>query len=93
MAGSLKVFTTGQLCPSIMGLSLDSKPFKMILPMEMAMVLRYMDPVESSQTILLVLMLEILGVILPTAAMFVEAPQPSWAGSGILVQVMMLAKP
>ena len=64
-----------------------------ILPMEVAMVLRYTDPVEMSQTILLVLMLEILGVILPTAAMSVEVPQPSHVGSGILVWVMMLAKP
>ena len=57
------------------------------------MVLRYMDLVELSQTILLVLILEILGVILPTAAMSVEVPQPSHVGSGVLVQVAMLAKP
>ena len=41
------------------------------------MVSRYTDPVELSWTILLVLMLEILSVILPTAAMSVEVPQPS----------------
>ena len=64
-----------------------------ILLMEAAMVLRYMDPVELSQTILLMLMLEILGVILPTAATWVEVPRPSRAGSGIPMQVMMLAKP
>ena len=45
-----------------------------ILPMEVAMVSRYMDPVELSQMILLVLMLEILCVILPTAATSVEVP-------------------
>ena len=57
------------------------------------MVSRYMDPVELSQTILLVLMLEILCVILPTAATSVEVPRPSHVGSSILVQVVMLAKP
>ena len=62
-----------------------------ILPMEAAMVSRYMDLVELSWTILLVLMLEILGVILPTAAMSVEVPQPSHAGSGILMWVVMSA--
>ena len=70
-----------------------SGPLSTILPMEVAMVSRYMDPVELSQAILLVLMLEILGVILPTAATLVEVPQPSCVGSSILVQVMMSAKP
>ena len=51
-----------------------SSPLSTILPMEAAMVLRYTDPVELSQTILLALMLEILGVILPTAATSVEVP-------------------
>ena len=51
------------------------------------MVSRYTDLVELSQTILLALMLEILGIILPTAAMSIEVPQPSRAGSGILVWV------
>ena len=61
--------------------------------MEAAMVSRYMDPVELSWTILLALMLEILSVILPTAATSVEVPHSSHAGSGILMQVTMLAKP
>ena len=56
-----------------------------ILPMEAAMVSRYTDPVELSQTILLVLMLEILSVILPTVATSVEVPRPRCAGSGILM--------
>ena len=64
-----------------------------ILLMEAAMVSRYTDMVELSQTILLVLMLEILSVILPTAAILVEVPRPSRAGSCILMQIMMLAKP
>ena len=38
-----------------------------ILSMDVAIVSRYMDLVESSQTILLALILEILDVILPTA--------------------------
>ena len=70
-----------------------SSPLSTILPMEVAMVSRYMDPVELSQTILLALMLEILGVILPTAATSVEVPQPSHVGSGILVQIAMFGKP
>ena len=78
---------------SIMGPSLGSELPKTILPMEAAMVLRYMDLVELSWTILLELMLEILGVILPTAAMLVEVPQPSHVGSCILVWITMLAKP
>ena len=65
----------------------------MILPMEAAMVSRYMDLVELSWTILLVLMLEILSVILPTADTSVEVPWPSCVGSGILMQVAMLANP
>ena len=70
-----------------------SSPLSTILPMKAAMVLRYTDLVELSQTILLALMLEILSVILPTAATSVEVPQPSRVGSGILMQVMMSAKP
>ena len=64
-----------------------------ILPMEAVMVLRYRDPVEASHTTLLVLILEILGGIILTAAMTVEAPQPSCVGSGILQQVMTPTKP
>ena len=56
-----------------MGPSLGSELPKTILPMEAAMVLRYMEPVELSQMILLVLMLEILNVILPTADMLVRS--------------------
>ena len=41
-----------------------SGPLSTILPMEAAMVSRYTDLVELSQTILLALMLEILSVIL-----------------------------
>ena len=78
---------------SIMGPSLGSKLLRMILPLEVAMVSRYTDLVELSQTILLALMLEILGVILPTTATSVGVPQPSHVGSGILVQVMMFTKP
>ena len=70
-----------------------SSPLSTILPMEAAMVSRYTDLVELSRTILLALMLEILCVILPTAATSVEVPHPSRAGSSILVQVAMLAKP
>ena len=51
-----------------------TSPLSTILLMEAAMVSMYMDLVELSQTILLVLMLEILGVILPTAATLVEVP-------------------
>ena len=51
-----------------------SSPLSTILPMEAAMVSRYTDPVEMSQTILLALMLEILGIILPTAVTSVEVP-------------------
>ena len=65
---------------SIVGPSLDSILPKTILPMEVVMVSRYMDPVESSQTILLVLMLETLSIIPSTAAMSVEAPQSSQGG-------------
>ena len=61
--------------------------------MEVAMVSRYMHPVELSQTILLVLMLEILGVILSTADTSVGVLLPSCAGSIILVQVAVLIKP
>ena len=42
------------------------------------MVSRYTDPVESSQTTLLVLMLETRGIIPSTTAMSVEALQSSW---------------
>ena len=78
---------------SIVGPSLGSILPRTILPMEVAMVSRYMDPVELSQTILLALMLEILSVILSTADMSVEVLPSDHAGSGILVWVAVLAKP
>ena len=65
---------------SIVGPSLDSILPKTILPMEVVMVSRYTDPVESSQTTLLALTLETLGIIPSTAAMSVEAPRSSWGG-------------
>ena len=78
---------------SIAGPSLGSKLPRMILPMEVAMVSRYMHLVELSQTILLALMLEILGVILSTADTSVGVLLPSRAGSGMLVQVTVWIKP
>ena len=61
--------------------------------MEAAMVSRYTDLVELSQTILLALMLEILGVIPSTADTSVGVLLPSHAGSGVLVQVAVSIKP
>ena len=61
--------------------------------MEAAMVSRYTDLVELSWTILLTLMLEILSVILSTADTSVEVLLPGLAGSSILIQIMVLAKP
>ena len=58
---------------SVVGLSLDSILPKTILPMEVVMLSRYTDPVELSQTTLLALMLETLGIIPSTAATSVEA--------------------
>ena len=78
---------------SIVGPSPGSEPPRTILPMEAAMVSRYMHPVELSQTILLALMLEILGVILSTADTSVGVPLPSCVGCGILVQVTVSIKP
>ena len=78
---------------SIVGPSLGSILPRTILPMEVAMVSRYMDPVESSQAILLVLMLEILGVILSTADTSVEVLPSDRVGSSILVWVVVSAKP
>ena len=78
---------------SIVGPSLGSEPPRTIHPMEAAMVLRYMHPLELSQTILLALMLEILGVILSTADTSVGVLLPSHAGSSILMQVAVSIKP
>ena len=61
--------------------------------MDVIMVSRYTDMVELYQTILLALMLEILGVILSTADMSVEVLLSDRAGSGLLIQVMVLEKP
>ena len=52
-----------------------------------------MHLVELSQTILLVLMLEILGVIRSTGDTSVGVLLPSHVDSGILVQVMVSIKP
>ena len=70
-----------------------SGPLNTILPIEVVMVSRYTDLVELSHTILLALMLEIPGVILPIAAMSKEIPPPHCAGSSILAWVMMPVKP
>ena len=64
-----------------------------ILSMDVAMVSRYTAPVESSQTILLVLILEILDVILPTAGMSVGVLPSGHAGFDIFVLVTVLMKP
>ena len=85
MAGLLKVLTTDLLCPLLLSLQLVLNHLGMILPMEVAMVLRYTDLVELSQTILLALMLEILGVIPSTADTSVGVLLPSRVGSGVLV--------
>ena len=78
---------------SIVGPSLDSVLPRTILPMEAAMVSRYTDLVELSQTILLALMLEILSVILSTADTSVKVLPPDRVGSGVLIWVAVLAKP
>ena len=57
------------------------------------MELRYTDLVELSQTILLVLMLEILDVIPSTADTSVWVLLPSHVGSRVLVWVAVLIKP
>ena len=64
-----------------------------ILPMDAAMVSRYIAPVELSRTILLVLILEIPDVILPTADMSVGVLSSGRAGSSIFVLVMVSMKP
>ena len=63
-----------------------------ILPMDAAIVSRYMDLVESSQMILLALILEILDVILPTADMSVGVFPPGHAGPDVFVLVVVLMK-
>ena len=61
---------------SIVGPSLDSVLPRTILPMDVITVSRYTDPVESSLTILLALILEILDVKCPVrrAHLLVYAP-------------------
>ena len=78
---------------SIVGPSLDSVLPSTILPMDVAMVSRYTDPVESSWTILLVVILEILDVIVPTADTSVGVLPSGHAGSNILVLVTVSTKP
>ena len=60
--------------------------------MEAAMVSRYMDLMELSQTILMALMLEILSVILSTADTSVEILPSDCMGSSILIWVVVSAK-
>ena len=57
------------------------------------MVSGYMGPVESSQTILLELILEILNVILPTADTSVGVLPSGRVGSGVFVLVTVSTKP
>ena len=78
---------------SIVGPSLDSVLPRTILPMDVVTVSRYMDPVESSRTILLALILEILDVILSTADTSVGVLPSDRAGSGIFILVAMSMKP
>ena len=61
--------------------------------MEVARVSRYTHQVELSQTILLALMLEILGVILSIADISVGVLLLSHAGSSVPMQVAVLIKP
>ena len=63
-----------------------------ILPMDAAIVSRYMDLVESSQMILLVLILEILNVILPTADTSVGVFPPGCVGPNVFILVVVLMK-
>ena len=78
---------------SIVGPSLDSVLPSTILPMDAAMVSRYTALVEWSQTILLLLILEILDVILPTADTSVGVLPSGRVGSSIFVLVTVLTKP
>ena len=63
-----------------------------ILSMDTAIVSRYTDLVESSQMILLVLILEILDVILPTADTSVGVFPSGHVGSDVFILVMVLTK-
>ena len=77
---------------SIVGPSLVSMLPMAILSMDEAIVSRYTDLVESSQTILLVLILEILNVILPTADMSVGVFPPGRAGPNVFILVVVSMK-
>ena len=61
-----------------------------ILSMDAAIVSRYTDLVESSRTILLVLILKILDVILPTADTSVGVFPPGRAGPDVFILVVVL---
>ena len=63
-----------------------------ILPMDVAIISRYTDLVESSRMILLALILEILDVILPTADTSVGVFPPGRAGPNVFVLVVVLTK-
>ena len=63
-----------------------------ILPMDADIVSRYTDLVESSWTILLVLMLEILNVPVPMADMSVGVFPPGRAGPSVCILVVVSTK-
>ena len=77
---------------SIVGPSLDSVLPMNILSMDEAIVSRYTDLVELSRMILLVLILEILDVILPTADMSVGVFPSGRVGSDVFVLVVVSMK-
>ena len=77
---------------SIVGPSLVSVLPMTILPMDAAIVSRYMDLVESSRTILLALILEILDVILPTADTSVGVFPPGHAGPIVFILFVVSTK-
>ena len=63
-----------------------------ILSMDVAIISRYTDLVESSRTILLALILEILDVILPTADTSVGVFPPGHAGPNIFLLFVVSMK-
>ena len=77
---------------SIVGPSLDSVLPMTILPMDVVTVSRYTSLVESSQTILLALILETLDVILPTEDMSIGVFSSGHAGSGVFILVIVSTK-
>ena len=78
---------------SIVGPLLDSVLPMTILSIDVAMVSRYIAPVELSQMILLALILEILDVILPTAGTSVGVIPSGRVGSNVFVLVVVSMKP